>query len=469
MREPLWTSEAISVATNGRTTGSFSVNGISIDSRQQLHGDLFVAIVGNRFDGHGYVETAIKAGAAGAMVHETPPGMSPNDPRLIFVNNTFTALQDLARAARRRSKAHVVAITGSVGKTGTKEMLRAGFEPIGPCHANEGNLNNHIGVPLSLARMPSNTKFAVFELGMNHSGEICALTKLVNPNTAIITRIAPAHMESFSTIEAVADAKAEIFAGLTPKGTAILNADDPLTERLTASVPTHSKTFLFGKNEGANVKLLSKKLYENGSQVSAQITQKPISWELKLPGAHWVQNSLAVVAALHVAGADLPICTRAISQLEPLKGRGSRHRLCGIDVIDESYNASPAAVRAAFTTLALSKPNPGGKRVFILGDMLELGESAAADHAALAKEFMASGLDRAHGAGPLALKFLEALPPKYRGKWAMNSDELASEVDTLADAGDVILVKGSFSTNMSKIVAALEARQLQAESQTHAV
>ena len=468
MTAPLWTSEAISAASKGRTNSLFSIDGISIDSRQPLQGNLFIAIVGNQFDGHDYVDAALKAGAVGALVHQKPPGVSKNDPRLIFVDNTFKALEDIARAARERSNAHVVGITGSVGKTGTKEMLLTAFKRLGPSYANEGNLNNHLGVPLSLARLPENTKFAVFEMGMNHSGEIRPLTRMVNPHTAIVTRIAPAHMEFFSSLEAIADAKAEIFEGLTDGGVAILNADDPLSRRLAKAIPEKIKILHFGSTKGSDVELLSADLDENGSRINASIEGNLLSWEVKIAGAHWVQNSLAVVAAVHATGGDIRKAAAAICKMDAPKGRGKRHQFCGIDVIDETYNASPAAVRAAFKTLALTNPKPGGKRIFILGDMLELGDTAAADHAALAGDFLEAGLDCAHGVGPLARNFLEALPEASRGRWAPDSQVLARSVKNLASAGDVVLIKGSFSTHMEKIVEAMKKQQNKPEGQANA-
>lgn len=453
--EPLWTAAEAREALGLPAGDGWEASGVAIDSRAVRPGDLFVAIVGDRLDGHAYVADAFAAGAVAAVVHRQPDGVQADDPRLLTTDDTLAGLRALADAARNRASALIVAVTGSVGKTGTKEMLRLAFGALGSCHASEGNLNNHWGAPLSLARMPRDVAFAVFELGMNHAGEISDLTAQVRPHVAIITRIAAAHTEFFDSIEGIADAKAEIFEGLTTSGVAILNADDPLTERMAPKAAAHP-IVRFGEAEEADVRLTGLELGEDGVAVEAQIDGESLRWRLGAPGRHWAQNSLAVIAAVKVLGGDLDAAAAALGAVRPPAGRGERRQVNGFQLIDESYNASPAAVVAAFDTLALAKPLNGGRRVVMLGDMLELGDRSASDHADLAKAFVAAGLDIAHAAGPNARHFLNALPGASRGQWAETADDLAADAETLVGSGDVVLVKGSLGMGMAKVVRALE-------------
>lgn len=463
MTAPLWTAAKAAAALNIDARGDWTATGVAIDSRSLAHGDLFVAIVGDRLDGHAYVADALANGAAAALVHRTPEGVDADDPRLLHVADSLKGLETLAAAARTRTDAKVVAVTGSVGKTGTKEMLARAFAASGPTHVSQGNLNNHWGAPLSLARMPAATGFAVIELGMNHAGEIRPLTKMTRPNAAIVTRIAPAHTAFFDSIEAVADAKAEIFEGLEPGGVAILNADDPLTPRLAAAARAAGAVDIvtFGEAADADVRLTRLDLDPDGSTVAADAMGHAVEWRLGAPGRHWAQNSLAVAAALPVLGGDLEAGLATLADMRPPSGRGERRRIQlaggGFDLVDESYNASPAAVVAAFQTLALTAPDAGGERVVVLGDMLELGERSADDHAALGKAFVAAGLDRAHAAGPECRHFLDALPAAARGLWSEDAGGLARRAAEIAHAGDVVLVKGSLGMGMARVVTALEA------------
>jgi UDP-N-acetylmuramoyl-tripeptide--D-alanyl-D-alanine ligase len=338
-------------------------------------------------------------------------------------------------------------------------MLRLTLGALGSCHVSEGNLNNHWGAPLSMARMPRAVDFAAFELGMNHPGEIRPLVKLAQPDVAIITRIAPAHTAFFDSIEAVADAKAEIFEGLTPGGIAVLNADDPMIDRLShaASVAGVKSILRFGEASDADVRLVFVALEETGSTIQADILGHQIHYRLGAPGRHWVKNSLAVLAAIQALGADVETAAAAMADVRPPAGRGERRQLAGgFDLIDESYNASPAAVRAAFATLALAEPKVGGRRIVVLGDMLELGARSAADHAGLGTAFAEAKLDYAHAAGPECKHFMAALPTPARGHWAEDAAGLANSVDDLAAAGDIVLVKGSLGMGMAKVVKALE-------------
>jgi UDP-N-acetylmuramoyl-tripeptide--D-alanyl-D-alanine ligase len=459
MNGPLWTATEAAAALGAEFRSDWAATGVSIDSRAVKPGDLFIAIIGDRLDGHVYVKKALEAGAVGAIVHHTPEGLDAGDTRLLIVEDTLAALECLGSKARRRSDARVVAVTGSVGKTGAKEMLRLTLGALGSCHVSEGNLNNHWGAPLSMARMPRAVDFAAFELGMNHPGEIRPLVKLAQPDVAIITRIAPAHTAFFDSIEAVADAKAEIFEGLTPGGIAVLNADDPMIDRLShaASVAGVKSILRFGEASDADVRLVFVALEETGSTIQADILGHQIHYRLGAPGRHWVKNSLAVLAAIQALGADVETAAAAMADVRPPAGRGERRQLAGgFDLIDESYNASPAAVRAAFATLALAEPKVGGRRIVVLGDMLELGARSAADHAGLGTAFAEAKLDYAHAAGPECKHFMAALPTPARGHWAEDAAGLANSVDDLAAAGDIVLVKGSLGMGMAKVVKALE-------------
>jgi len=472
--ELLWQAKEATSAVHGATSGDWAASGIVIDSRAVQLGDMFVAIAGDRLDGHAYIQTAFANGAVAALVHKVPEGIDTNDPRLLTVRNTTKALAALGAAARQRTDAKILAVTGSVGKTGTKEMLRLALSTLGQTHASAGNLNNHWGAPLSLARMPVGTDFGVLELGMNHAGEIRPLSKMTAPHGVIITRIAPAHTEFFDSIEDVADAKAEIFEGVQPGGFAVLNADDPMFGRLArkARQAGIARVIRFGERLGSDVLLTKLKLSENGSHIDADILGEPLHWKLQAPGAHWAANSLAVIAAVHGLGGDVAVAAKALAEMKAPAGRGERRHIAladgQMDLIDESYNASPVAVRAAFTVLALAKPKRRGRRIAILGDMLELGAESALHHAQLADAFVAAKLDVAHAAGPECKLFIEALPPKFRGKWAENPEALAAEAADLARAGDVVLVKGSLGMGMRRIVDALEGMGSPATGEAHA-
>lgn len=463
MTQPLWTAQAAATAVGADMRGDWRATGVAIDSRAVRPGDLFVAIVGDRLDGHAYVAGALANGAVAALVHGAAAGVDDADPRLLKVADSLEGLRALAAAARSRTSAKVVAVTGSVGKTGTKEMLGRAFGAFGRCHVSQGNLNNHWGAPLSLARMPASTDVAVFELGMNHAGEIRPLTRLTRPDVAIVTRIARAHTAFFKNIEAVADAKAEIFEGLGPGGTAVLNADDPLTPRLMASARAAGVTdFLtFGSDADADVRLTRLDLDETGSAVAADVAGRASTWRLGAPGRHWAMNSLAVAAALKAADGDVDAGLATLADMRPPPGRGQRRQVAladgGFELIDESYNASPDAVRAAFDALALAQPRAGGRRVVVLGDMLELGENAAPDHAELGAAFVAARLDRAHAAGPECKHFMAALPAAARGLWTPDAGGLARRAAEIAGPGDIVLVKGSLGMGMARVVQALEA------------
>ncbi len=462
-RAPLWTDIEAAAATGGRASAPFAAHGVSIDTRTLAKGDLFAAIEGVSQDGHQYVSAAFKAGAAAALV-QTGRIAKPEGP-VLEVPDTLEALRALGRAARARTTARIAAVTGSVGKTGTKEALRTVLAAQAATHASEGSLNNHWGAPLSLARMARDTAYGVFELGMNHPGEITPLTLLVRPHVALITWIAPAHTAFFKSVAEIADAKAEIFTGMKG-GTAVLPRDSEYFDRLAAAARNAgvARIIAFGARDGADARLLDADLGATQSTVTAEILGTRLRYAIGSPGKHWVANSLAVLATAHALGADLAKAAAALAQVQPPKGRGQRHRVAladgngngrGFTLIDESYNASPEAVRAALATLALASPEPGGRRIAVLGDMRELGEEADAIHAALAPAFVAAKVDAVFTCGTHTAALAAALPANLRGAHAADSAALQPLVVAAVRAGDVVMVKGSLGSRMAPIVQAL--------------
>ena len=460
---PLWTSVEAAAATGGRAPEPWSATGVSIDSRSVEAGDLFVALAGPNHDGHDFVQAAFDRAAAAAMVSRRPE-QRPDAAPLLLVVDTFEGLRTLAGRARERSSARIVAITGSVGKTGTKEMLAAALSNCGATFASAGNLNNHIGVPLSLARLPQGATYGVFEVGMNHPGEIGPLSRLARPHTALITTIAAAHTEFFTSLDAVADAKAEIFEGLEPGGTAVLNRDNAYFDRLATAARSAGVGCIisFGESVRAEARLLDWQPSASGGAVTAAIDGAEIDYEIGFSGRHWALNSVAVLACAHAAGAPAERAARALRTLGPGTGRGVRHRIPVADglceLIDESYNASPAAVRAAIAMLAETATlTADGRRLAVLGDMLELGEAAERWHAELAGDLEAAGIDLVFTAGPLMAHLHRALDPARRGAHTPDSEGLTDILRAEVRAGDVVLVKGSLGSRMGPIVRRLAA------------
>ena len=454
MSASLWTSIDAMIATKGQPTRDWTATGISIDSRSVQPGDLFVAIQGPNFDGHAFAADALAKGAAAAVVARRPDN-APADASLLLVADPLQALGDLAAAARARAKARVLAVTGSVGKTSTKEALKLVLSAQGATHASEGSLNNHWGVPLSLSRLPQGARFGVFELGMNHAGELTPLSKLVRPHVAIITTIEAVHLEFFDSVDGIAAAKAEIFAGLEPGGVAVLNADNGYFSYLTRQALARGAQVVgFGSAQGAWARLLSYEPTETGGRIEAEIGGKRLSFAIGAPGRHWALNSLAVLAAAVHLGADLEQAAASLASMSAPKGRGARHSVAldggTFTLIDESYNASPAAMRAAFAVLKASQ----GRRVAVLGDMLELGADSAAIHADLADD-LAAAADLVCTAGRDMGALDEALPRDKRAGHAAKAEELLPLVRNLIRPGDVVMVKGSHGSRMGLIVDAL--------------
>ena len=460
MSAPLWTAAEAAAACAVQPTSAWAATGVSIDTRTLAPGDLFVALHGPKHDGHAYVADALARGAAAAVVDRPPPNVAPDAP-LLHVADTMIALSDLGRAARNHIGGRVIGVTGSVGKTGTKEALRHVLAEQGTTCANAGSLNNHWGLPLSLARMPAGTRFGVFEMGMNHAGEIAPLSQLARPNVAVVTTVEAVHIAHFPSVAAIADAKAEIFAGLVAGGVAVLNRDNSWFDRLAdaARAAGAARILAFGRAAESDVRLLDADCGADGSRVHASVEGSDVRYRLKVPGAHWVANSLCVLATVVAAGADVSRAATALAGFAPPDGRGRRHPVAvvggDVDVIDDSYNASPVSMSAAFDVLGRAQPAAGGRRVAALGDMLELGDEGPELHAALAAELARNRVDRVYTAGPLMAHLFEAVPAAMRGGHAADSEVLAPMVAAAVRAGDVVLVKGSAGSRMGRIVSAL--------------
>ncbi len=472
MAEPLWTIGDMVKAVRGKSAArrDVQVTGISIDSRSLAQGEAFLALKGLNRDGHGFVEAALAAGASVAIVEQGYRSKSGED-RLLRVGDTLEALNDLGRASRERAKqATIIAVTGSVGKTGTKEALKLALSASDSVHASSKSYNNHWGVPLSLANMRAATRFGVFEAGMNHAGELSALTKLIRPHIAIITTVAPVHLGFFRSVEAIADAKAEILEGLEPRGAAILNRDNPYFERLRRhALLRKAEIVSFGMTPSADARALSVELGPDGSEVTASILGETVNYKIGAPGAHLVQNSLAVLAASKLAHADLKAAAKALSGWKAQAGRGGRVVVGApekrIAIIDESYNANPASMRAALATLGLTPRDEFKRRVAVLGDMLELGGLGPKLHQELASAITEADVDLVFACGDMMRGLYEALPLGRRGAYAKTSADLEPLLTKGVRAGDVVMVKGSLGSRMAPLVAALE-RHFQAQGAT---
>jgi UDP-N-acetylmuramoyl-tripeptide--D-alanyl-D-alanine ligase len=463
---PLWTVEAMAQAMRATRTGALpdSIPGLSIDTRSIAPGEAFFAIKGDNRDGHDFVPAALKAGGALAVIAADQRHRFPADAPLLVVPDVLDGLRDLARAARARSPAKIVGITGSVGKTGTKEALRLTLSRDGETHASVASYNNHWGVPLSLARTPASARYAVFELGMNHAGEIEPLTRLVRPHVAIVTTIEPVHLEFFGSLDAIADAKAEIFLGLEPGGGAVINRDNPQYARLAdrAKGAGVGRIVSFGEHARADARLIKCSLHADRSTVQARILGTEVTYKLGAPGRHVVLNSLAVLAAAALVGADLALAALALAELQPTAGRGARVTLDlpggAALLIDESYNANPASMRAALALLGQSEVGPRGRRLAVLGDMLELGAGGADLHRGLAEPVVGHDIDLVFCCGPLMRSLWDALPSERRGGYAETSAALEPQVLAALQPGDAMMIKGSLGSRMGPIVKALEGR-----------
>jgi UDP-N-acetylmuramoyl-tripeptide--D-alanyl-D-alanine ligase len=452
----LWTSDEIASATGGTASEPFEASGVTFDSREVGTGDLFLALKGESTDGHRFLDQAFVQGAAGAVVSQ-----ATTHPH-VFVEDTTAALDALGIAARGRMAGKVIGVTGSVGKTGTKEALFAALDRNDPgcAHRSVKSYNNHTGVPLSLARMPRATRFGVFEMGMNHAGELAQLTQLVRPHVAIVTTIAPAHMGFFDSEAAIADAKGEIFQGLEPGGTAIVPFDSPHRDRLIAAARPHAARIVtFGMRDGADYRAVEMmRTRTGGTFVTARFGDRELSFTISQPGAHWVSNAMAILAAVDAVGADLELAGLAMAEMGGLPGRGARLLVpvAGGEalVIDESYNANPASMRATLDVLA-QEP---GRKLAVLGEMRELGEHSGAFHAELSGPVEAAGVDYAILVGDAMAPLAQALEGRIDFVHVADAAAARARLESVLAPGDTVLIKGSNGVRLSTLVAALAER-----------
>ncbi len=443
----LWTSEALAQATGGTVTAPFAVHGVSIDTRTLQPGDLFVALQGTT-DGHGHIRAALARGAAGVMASDA--ASVPDGAPALLVQDTLAGLTALGAAARARFQGRVVAVTGSVGKTTTKEMLRAILSAFGPTHAAEASYNNHWGVPLTLARLPEAAAFCVLEIGMNNPGEILPLARLAAPHVAVVTTVASAHIGHMGSLQAIAEEKASLFDALVPGGVSTLSDDGGFGPVLRAHAAGPVVTF--GQASPADIHVLHTDPAADGTAVRASVAGRDVRFHLAAPGAHMVFNGLAALAVGHALGLDPQRAATALEAFRPMVGRGQQRRVGDILLLDESYNASQASVRAALQVLRLL---PGARRLAVLGDMLELGEFARAEHEGLAPD-VAQAADLLYACGPFTRSLYDRMPPALQGAHAGDAESLAPLVAAAVRPGDAVLVKGSLGSRMRVVVRALE-------------
>ncbi|MCB5410119.1 UDP-N-acetylmuramoyl-tripeptide--D-alanyl-D-alanine ligase [Pseudogemmobacter faecipullorum] len=463
----LWTSAEAEAATLGHATRAFSVSGVSIDTRTLRPGDLFVALAAAR-DGHDFVAQALEKGAAAALVSHIPEGLDETAP-LLIVDDVLKGLEDLGRAARARTGARVIGVTGSVGKTSTKEMLRAMLSGQGRTHAAEASYNNHWGVPLTLARMPADTEYAVIEIGMSNPGEIAPLARLARPHVAMITTVAAAHLAAFGSLEGIAREKGAIFDGLEPGGAAVINLDLETTPVLLGMAQARGAQVIgFGAASTADWRLDESRSHEETTVVRAHHGADPVLFKVASPGRHFALNALGALAAATALGADTVIAAHDLGRWAPPAGRGTRERIVVdsvdetyFDLIDDAFNANPSSMAASLEVLIGARPVDGigalgaGRRIAILGDMLELGPEAEAMHRAIAAQPGLASVRIIHCVGPLMRHLHAALPLAQRGEWVETASELASRARMLMDPGDILLVKGSKGSKVSLVAEAL--------------
>ena len=461
---PLWTSQEVSEALSVSSQVEWQANGVSIDTRTLSHGDIFVAIRGDRLDGHDYVPNAFENGAAVAIVAadaELADISGVSESHLIRVADTQDALEKLGQAARNRMSGQVVAVTGSVGKTTVKEGLGLVFAQLGKTHISQASYNNLWGVPLSLARMPADTVFGVFEIGMNHAGEISALTRQVRPDIAVITKIANAHIEHFESLEGIARAKAEIFEGLDGLKTALIPADSDWADLLAQSAKDSGATKIvsFGESDASDARVISFKLHDHCSCVSADILGQPVTFRIGAPGHHQIVNAMAILAAVQVLEEDLTSAVLSLGEMKAMDGRGRRHNITLPDgelvVIDESYNANPESMVAALKTLGQFPRLGQGRRIAVLGDMKELGGQGDALHKSLVEHINNTDVDVVFTVGRQMKLLQDALPGGRRGAHATTVDGLKSFLTQEVHAGDAVMIKGSNSMGLSELVKSL--------------
>ena len=465
---PLWTAADAVAATGGQSTADWQAMGVSIDTRTIQPGDLFVALKAAR-DGHEFVAAALAKGAAAALVSHRPEGVAADAP-LLIVPDVLRGLEDLGRAARARTSARVVAVTGSVGKTSTKEMLRCVLSGQGRTHAAEASYNNHWGVPLTLARMPADTEYAVIEIGMNHPGEIAPLAQMPRPHVGMVTIVAAAHLEAFENLDGIAHEKAAILTGLEPGGVAVLNGDLATSPILLDWAKRYAaRSITFGETARVHHRVTDVTLCDQTTVVQGRAWRRPILFKVHAPGRHFAVNAMGVMAVAHALRLNPVLAANDLGSWQPPAGRGKRERYLldpltddlYFDLIDDAFNANPTSMVASLEVLAAAAPRDGlgrvkqGRRIAVLGDMLELGPDEIALHAALAASPHMSKLSLVHCVGPRMRALWDALPEGKRGDWAETADALAARAHRLVDAGDILLVKGSKGSKVSLVVDAL--------------
>lgn len=462
---PLWRADELAAALGGIAHGPLAdVFEVSIDTRTIGAGGLFFAIQGEARDGHEFVRMALEKGAAACVIDRAHQADFPDDAPLVIVEDVLASLERMGRLRRAEMTGAVIAVTGSVGKTTTKEMLRTVFSDAGATHASVASYNNHWGVPLTLSRMPRGTQFGIFEIGMSNPFEILPLSAMVRPQVTIVTTVEPVHLAQFAGIEAIADAKGEIFAGIEPGGVAIINADNPQAARLAAHAGASraGRIIRFGSKPDADVRLVEIHLDPDFSLVSAEVFGVPVSYKLGAPGRHLAMNSLAVLAAVHALGADLALAALSLREFTTVEGRGKRLMLQIGDrdftLIDESYNANPSSMRAALAVAGTVPRGQRGRRIAVLGDMLELGPEGPALHAGLKDAIGENEIDLVFACGPLMKTLWQHLPSACRGQYGETSAALEPYLLQQVQPGDVVMVKGSLGSRMGRIVAALKAR-----------
>ncbi|WP_227271435.1 UDP-N-acetylmuramoyl-tripeptide--D-alanyl-D-alanine ligase [Roseobacter weihaiensis] len=463
----LWTAAQAAAATGGQNTADWTATGVSIDTRTLEPGDIFVALKDVR-DGHAFVAQALEKGAAAALVSHVPEGVAKDAP-LLIVSDVLAGLEDLGRAARARMTGKVAAVTGSVGKTSTKEMLLAMLSDQGRTHASVASYNNHWGVPLTLARMPQDTEYAVIEIGMNQPGEIAPLARMAAPHVALVTTVAAAHLEAFDDITGIAVEKASIYEGVVPGGIAVLNADVDTSAILMAKAQDCKlRDVTFGEH-GYDFKLIRADLQGDTTVVRAEMGEVPLLYKIRSPGRHFAMNALGALAVMAALRTDLALALGSLGRWRPYKGRGQRERIhldtvdahLALDLIDDSYNANPTSMAAALDVLAAAQGTNDigrvskGRRIAYLGDMKELGPDEIALHAGLAHLPATKSVDVIHCIGPLMRSLYDLLPDAQRGEWFETAEEAVTRVKTHLDSGDVVLAKGSLSMKLALIVDAI--------------
>jgi UDP-N-acetylmuramoyl-tripeptide--D-alanyl-D-alanine ligase len=463
----LWTSSEAANETGGKATTDWVVNGVSIDTRTIQQGDLFVALSAAR-DGHDFVAQALEKGASAALVSRIPEGMDDSAP-LLIVSDVLEGLEALGRAARARTDARIVAVTGSVGKTSTKEMLRAMLGDQGRTHASVASYNNHWGVPLTLARMPADTEYGVIEIGMNHPGEIAPLSKMARPHVTLITTVAAAHLEAFENIEGIALEKASVMEGLEYGGTSVMNNDIETAAILQAKAHDLKRRDVGFGEHGFDYVLEQVQIIGDTTVVQATANEQPLLFKIAAAGRHFAMNGLGALAACEALGADLALAAGSLGRWSPFEGRGARELIVldpvethlTLQLIDDSYNANPTSMAASLEVLAAAEVTNDtgavakGRRIAFLGDMKELGPQAETLHRDMASLEATTQLDTIHCIGPLMKSMFDALPEAQKGRWTETSAEMVQGIRRDLDAGDVVLAKGSLSMKLALIVDAI--------------